>query len=220
MARRRRYLITGLSIVLIVAVVLIVAYIQLHAKGDQKKTSALPTPTFETRIARTFGIAPDESQVDFTTQVNGITLEGVFPVTEGRITLVPEGTELRVLVDLTINVDGLSTGSPLVDTVMRQIMKSRGTGDTFPLSFYVGESEGLVPVTEEPIEFTLDGELQLHGVVAEHSMHVNAQLIGQDMTAVATSDLDLANHGIEISEPFESSTIQLTARLKAYEAAP
>jgi hypothetical protein len=57
-------------------------------------------------------------------------------------------------------------------------------------------------------------------VTHEHSMAVRAQLVGRDMWAIATSDLDLSNHGVEFPALIGSTTIQLTARLQAYETTP
>jgi hypothetical protein len=90
------------------------------------------------------------------------------------------------------------------------------TGD-YPLAFYVAESSGLVPVTEEVITFMLEGDLDVHNVVQPHRMSVEAQAVGVEMWAIATSDLDLGLHGVEFPALIESSTIKLTARLWAYE---
>ena len=160
-----------------------------------------------------FEVSPDELQVDFTTEVRGVALEGVFPVKEGTITLEPVGNELRVLVRLNIDVDSVDTGSTMVDRVLRGAM---ATGD-YPIAFYVASSRELVPVTEEEITFTLDGDLEVHNVAHAHSMAVKAQLIQGHMQAVATSDLDLAEHGVEFPAIVGSTVIKLTARLQAYE---
>jgi len=150
-------------------------------KGDT--STNLVTPTLAARTARVFDVSAQESQVDFETDVHGIPLKGVFPVEEGTITLEPVGSELRVLVRLNINVDAVTTGNVAVDRVLRAAM---ATGD-YPIAFYVATSHTLVPVTEEPIQFALDGELQVHNVTHEHGMAVSAQLVGGDMQAVATS---------------------------------
>jgi polyisoprenoid-binding protein YceI len=183
--------------------------------GDKGDTSTdLMTPTLSTANARVFDVSPEESQVDFVTHVYGLALSGVFPVTEGTITLEPEGDALRVLVRLNIHVDAVDTGNGQVDDVLRGVME---TGD-YPLAFYVASSRALVPVTGEVIEFDLDGDLQVHNVAQPYSMHVTAQLISGDMWAVAVSDLDLANHEVEMPSFVGSTTIELTARLQAYEA--
>lgn len=174
-------------------------------KGDISNDLVTPTPS--TASARVFEVSPEDSQIDFVTDIFGVELSGMFPVTEGTIRLEPEGDQLRVLVSLTIDVDAVETTGR---AVLRGVME---TGD-YPLAFYVATSTTLVPVTEEPIEFDLEGDLQVHGVSQPHAMYVTAQLIGGDMEAVAVSDLDLANHGIDI---VGSPTIALTARLQAYE---
>ncbi len=182
--------------------------------GDKGDTSTdLVTPTIAAQTARVFDVSPGESQVNFVTKVRGIELSGVFPVDAGTITLEPVGDELRVLVRLNIDVDHVDTGQPAVDRVLRGAM---ATGD-YPLAFYVASSRDLVPVTEEQIEFLLDGELEVHNVSHVHAMAITAQLVGHDMKATATSDLDLANHGVEFPSFMGSTTIQLTARLQAYE---
>jgi hypothetical protein len=81
----------------------------------------------------------------------------------------------------------------------------------------VATSREPVPVTEEEIRFMLDGDLEVHNVTHEHSMSVNAQLVGKDMWAVATSDLDLGDHGVEFPAFVGSTVIQLTARLQMVE---
>lgn len=212
-----RRMVVRLTIALLLIVAgLIAAYVIFLGPGEQNTDSDLATPTI-TAVSRVFEVSVEELQVDFTTQVNGVDVAGVFPVTGGRITLEPIGSELRVLVDLEINVDGVSTGSIPVDFALRTAMKTRGSGETYPMSFYAATSASLVPVTEEEIYFELDGNLQLHDVVHNHPMSVDAQLVGHHMWAVARSDLDLANHGIELPPPIQSSTIKLTARLQAYE---
>ena len=49
-------------------------------------------------------------------------------------------------------------------------------------------------------------------------MTVNAQLVDEKMWAIATSDLDLGNHGVEFPSFMGSTVIQLTARLQLVEA--
>ena len=211
----RHRLIIGLAIILLVLILAVTTvFSQMLNPGHKGDTSTnLVTPTLAARTARVFDVSAQESQVDFETDVHGIPLKGVFPVEEGTITLEPVGSELRVLVRLNINVDAVTTGNVAVDRVLRAAM---ATGD-YPIAFYVATSHTLVPVTEEPIQFALDGELQVHNVTHEHGMAVSAQLVGGDMQAVATSDLDLANHGVEFPAIIGSTTIRLTARLRAYE---
>jgi polyisoprenoid-binding protein YceI len=211
---RRRLFIGSAIIILVLIVTVTTVFSQMLNPGHKGDTSTdLVTPTLSAPTARVFNVAPQESQIDFETDVHGISLKGVFPVEEGTITLEPVGSELRVLVQLNINVDAVTTGNAAVDRVLRAAM---ATGD-YPIAFYVATSRDLVPVTEEPIEFALDGELQVHNVTHEHSMAVSAQLVGGDMKAVATSELDLADHGVEFPAIIGSTTITLTAHLRAYE---
>ena len=188
--------------------------------GNQGDTSTdLVTPTIAANAeadapsVRVFDVAADESQVDFVAIVRGIELQGVFPVRGGPITLEPVEDDLRVHVYLEIDVDHADTGNLLVDRTLRAAM---GTGN-YPLSFYVAQSREIVPVTSEPIAFVLDGDLEVHNVVNPHSMEVEAQLTGSDMWAIATSDLDLGQHGVEFPAIFGSTEITLTARLQSYE---
>lgn len=213
MRHRRAALVAGIA-ALVMILAGVVVYAQVIDPGDKGDTSTgLVTPTLAAQSARTFDILPDRSQVDFVTEVRGVPVEGVFPVEAGTITLEPEGEALRVHVYLEIDVDAVST-SALVTPVLRGAMK---TGD-YPIAFYVAESREPVPVTEDEITFLLDGELDVHNVAAPHSMTVRAQLVGGDMWAEATSDLDLANHGVEFPAMIGNSTIQLTARLEAVES--
>ena len=214
-APRRFRLLAGLALVALslLATVSVVVSLALDP-GDKHDTSTdLVTPTLAAQTARVFDVLPDESQVDFLTEVRGIELEGVYPVEDGTITLEPVSGELRVLVRLNINVDQVSTGNPAVDLVLRSAM---ATGD-YPLAFYVATARDLVPVTEEVISFVLDGNLEVHNVPHAHSMAVRAQLVGGNMWAVATSDLDLANHGVEFPSFIGSTVIKLTARLQMRE---
>lgn len=209
-----------LAVVLLIVFALIVAvggvvYSQFDPGDKHDISTDLVTPTITSQAARAFEVAPDESRVDFVTEVSGVELQGTFPVEAGTITLEPVGDELRVLVRLNINVDQVDAGGAAVERVLRVAM---ATGD-YPLAFYVATSHDLVPVTEEEIDFVLDGTLDVHNVSHEHSMTVHAQAVGHDMWAVATSDLDLANHGVEFPAFIGSTTIKLTAHLKAYEAA-
>lgn len=192
----------------------ILVYSQVLDPGDKGDTSSdLVTPTLMVDSARVFEVSAEESQVDFVAEVGGVELSGIFPVAEGTITLEPMEGQLRVLVHLKIDVDNADTGNPGVTRIIRAAME---TGD-YPLAFYVATSRELVPVTEEEITFLLDGELQVHDVPNAHTMTVRAQLIGGDMWAIATSDLDLANHGVSFPAPLNDTTIRLTARLQCYE---
>jgi polyisoprenoid-binding protein YceI len=182
--------------------------------GDKNDTSTdLVTPTIAAQRARVFGVLPANSQVNFRATMLGGEINGVFPVTEGTITLEPVGDALRVLVRLNIHVDAVDTGNDNLDLILRGAMK---TGD-YPIAFYVASSRELVPVTEDEIMFSLDGDLQVRNQTAPHSMGVTAQQIGPQMWAVATSDLDLANHGVAIPSFVGGSVIQLTARLQMSE---
>lgn len=211
--RRRAVLVAGMA-ALAAILAGVAVYAQMIDPGDKGDQSTdLVTPTLAAQAVRTFDVLPDRSQVDFVTDVRGVPVEGMFPVKGGTITLEPEGDALRVHVYLEIDVDQVKT-SDLVTPVLRGAMK---TGD-YPVAFYVAESRDRVPVTEEEISFDLDGELDVHNVPAPHSMTVRAQLVGGDMWAVATSDLDLANHGVEFPALIGNSTIQLTARLEAVES--
>lgn len=215
--RQPRYRMVGLVVIVLALTAAVLAAVWLgFDPGSKHDTSSnLMTPTLSARNVMVFDVSPQESQVDFTTEVRGVTLQGVFPVEEGTITLEPVGDELRVLVRLNIDVDSMDTGSAMVDRVLRAAM---ATGD-YPIAFYVASSRGLVPVTEEEITFMLDGDLEVHNVAHPHSMAVKAQLIKGHMQATATSDLDLGNHGVEFPSFVGSTVITLTARLQAYEAA-
>lgn len=207
------------QIALIAAILLAAALLALLAAmtwldpgSKNDRTTGLVTPTLAASGARVFAVAPDESRVEFTASVRGVPLAGVFPVERGTITLEPVGDALRVLVALEIDVDSVETANAAISQVLRAAM---ATGD-YPIAFYAATSRELVPVTEEEIAFVLDGELDVHNVAHPHAMDVRAQLVGGDMWAVATSALDLADHGVEFPAIFGDTTIQLTARLQAY----
>lgn len=213
--RMRAWLVTvGLVLLIVVIGLVIVESARWLDPGDKGDTiTDLVTPTPSTAHARVFDVSPDESQVDFVARVLGLELTGMFPVTDGTITLEPVGEELRVLVRLNIHVDALDTGNEKVNDVLRGVME---TGD-YPLAFYIATSRTLVPVTDEVIEFELDGDLDVHNVAQPHTMHVAAQLIGGDMEAVALSNLELADHGVEMPALMGSTIIELKAQLWAYE---
>lgn len=213
---RTRMLALATVLILVGAIIIvwIISSVWLDPGDKNDVSTTLVTPTLETGNARVFDVVSDQSQVDFVVRVYGVALNGVFPVTEGTITLEPVGDELRVLVRLNIHVDAVETGNEQADALLRGVME---TGD-YPLAFYVATSRQLVPVTEEEIAFDLDGELEVHNVVADHAMSVTAQLVGTEMWAVAISDLDLSQHNVEIPALVGSPTIELTARLQALEA--
>jgi polyisoprenoid-binding protein YceI len=216
MTPRRRLFIVLLIAVLIVITAASVAFSQWLDPGNKGDTSTdLVTPTIAAASARMFDVLPDESHVDFTVEMRGLTLDGVFPVQAGSITLEPVGDQLRVIVQLDIDVDNVETGNAGVNQILRATM---ATGD-YPIAFYVATSHDLVPVTEEVIAFTLHGELDVHNVDAPHNMAVQAQLVGHKMWAVATSDLDLGQHGVEFPSFMGSTVIQLTANLQMVETA-
>jgi len=208
----KRRLMVGLLVTILIAIIgAAVAFSKWLDPGDKGDTSTdLKTPTITAATARVFGVLADDSQVDFTVEMRGIQFDGVFPVEEGAITLEPVGGELRVIVRLNIDVNGVETGNEALNQILRATM---ATGD-YPIAFYVATSRDLVPVTEEEITFMLDGELDVHNVAAAHSMAVRAQLVGTHMWAIATSDLDLGNHGVEFPAFMGSTVIQLTARLQ------
>lgn len=208
----KRRLIAGLLVVVLIAITAaLVVFSRWLDPGDKGDTSTnLKTPTITAKTARVFGVLPNNSQVDFRVEMRGIQFDGIFPVREGAITLEPVGSELRVIVRLNIDVNAVETGNDALNQILRATM---ATGD-YPIAFYVATSRDLVPVTEEEITFMLDGELDVHNVAAAHAMAVRAQLVGTHMWAIATSDLDLGNHGVEFPAFMGSTVIQLTARLQ------
>lgn len=208
----------GAAVLLLVAAVVVIGIVLVTSlwldPGDKDdRTTDLVTPTLAARTARVFAVSADESRVEFVAEVRGVELKGVFPVEAGTITLEPVGDDLRVLVQLNIDVDHVDTGNAAVDQVLRAAM---ATGD-YPIAFYVATSQGLVPVTGEPITFTLDGTLDVHNVEHAHAMAVDAQAVGPEMDAVARSELDLANHGVHFPAIFGSTAITLEAHLVARE---
>jgi polyisoprenoid-binding protein YceI len=216
MTQRRRLFIVLLIAILIVITAASVAFLQWLDPGDKGDTSTdLVTPTIAAASARVFDVIPAESQVDFSVEMRGIKIDGVFPVKEGAITLEPVGDQLRVIVQLDIDVNAVETGNAGLNQILRATM---ATGD-YPIAFYVATSHDLVPVTEEEIAFALDGKLDVHNVDAPHDMAVKAQLVNHKMWAVATSDLDLGQHGVEFPSFMGSTVIQLTARLQMAETA-
>lgn len=185
--------------------------------GDRHDTTPdLTPPTLapEALLPRVFEVAAGESRVDFTAQVAGVALDGVFPVRGGTITLEPVDDALRVHARLEIDVDGLETGNAVFDQVLRAALAS---GD-YPLAFFAATSEQLVPVTEEPVAFTLAGELELHNVVRPHAMQVDAQLRAGTIRAEAVSALNLADHGVTLPALLGSPAIDLRAVITAHEA--
>ncbi len=215
MTQRRRLFIALLIAVLIMITAASVAFSQWLDPGDKGDTSTdLVTPTIAAESARVFDVVPEESKVNFTVEMRGITFDGVFPVQEGSITLEPVGDQLRVIVQLDIDVNAVETGNPGLNQILRATM---ATGD-YPVAFYVATSHDLVPVTEAEIAFTLDGELEVNNVAAAHAMTVKAQLVDHNMWAVATSDLDLGLHGVEFPSFMGSTVIKLTARLQMVES--
>jgi len=211
--RPRRLTLVAAILLAATLLALLAAMTWLDPGSKNDRSSGLVTPTLAARSARVFAVAADESRVEFTTSVHGVPLAGVFPVERGTITLEPVGEALRVLVALEIDVDSVETANPAISQILRAAM---ATGD-YPIAFYAATSRDLVPVTEEEVVFALDGELDVHNVTHPHAMDVRAQLVGGDMWAVATSPLDLADHGVEFPAIFGDTTIQLTARLQAYE---
>ncbi len=213
--RRYQWLVASGIVVLIIGIGAVIISNQILDPGSKGDTSTdLRTPVVTIPPTYYFDVVPEQSHVDFTTEVTGLgTVEGVFPVEGGTIQLEPAGNELRVHVYLEIAVDRVEANG-LVQLALRAAMK---TGD-YPLAFYVSESKELVPVTEEEIAFTLDGTLDVHNVEHAHTMTVRAQLVKGNMWAIATSDLDLADHAVEFPPPIESSTIKMTANLQAVES--
>lgn len=212
---RTRRVLAGFAFltILIISVAVFVLTFWFDPGNKHDISSDLETATITAQHVRIFSVSPSESQVDFVTEVRSLKIRGVFPVEGGSISLEPVGDQLRVHVYLEINVDEVEI-SDIAKPFIRRAME---TGD-YPIAFYVATSRDLVPVTEEVITFVLDGELQVHNVTQPHSMDVEAQLVGNNMWAVATSDLDLAAHGVEFPAIFGSSAIGLTARLFMHEA--
>ncbi len=212
--RRAIWAVLGLLVLLTASVLVVLWAANLLDPGNKgDTTNQLVTPMPATNHALVFAVAPDESQVEFVTNVMGLKLTGVFPVQEGSITLVPvSADDWRIQVRLDIHVDGVHTGNAQVDALLRGVME---TGD-YPLAFYVASSRDLVPVTHEVVQFVLDGNLQVHNVARPHAMDVTAQWTDGEIWAIAISDLDLADHDVQMPPLTGSSVIELTAQLQAY----
>jgi len=213
-----RRLALALALVALASVVagLMILAGRLLDPGDRRDTTSNVTPATlapQSPPPRVFEVDPAASKVDFTAQVAGVALEGVFPERGGTITLEPVEQQLQVHVALEIDVDGLATGNAVFDRALRAALES---GD-YPLAFYVAASDGRVPVTQERVVFMLTGDLQLHNVVQPHPMRVDAQVIGARLDAVATSTLDLEDHGVELPALLGSPAITLRAVIAAVE---
>lgn len=215
-ARRLALTLLLLALASVIAVTLVVAG-GLLDPGDRQDTApdlTPPTLASEAPPPDVFEVDAEASRVDFTAQVAGVALDGIFPVRGGTITLEPVDDALRVHVRLKIDVDGLATGNAVFDRALRVALAS---GD-YPLAFFAAASETLVPVTEEPVSFTLAGELELHNVVHSHAMAVEAQLHAGTIQAEAVSTLNLADHGVELPALLGSPAIDLRAVIMAPEA--
>jgi polyisoprenoid-binding protein YceI len=212
MGRRGAAVLLLMLVVVLVGITFVTSW-WLDPGDKDDRTTDLVTPTLAAQTARVFAVDAEASRVDFVAEVRGVQLKGVFPVEAGTITLEPVDQDLRVLVQLNIDVDHVDTGNAAVDQILRAAM---ATGD-YPIAFYVATSQGLVPVTEEPVSFVLDGTLDVHNVEHAHTMTVDAQVVGPEMDAIARSDLDLANHGVEFPAIFGSTAITLEAHLSAHE---
>ncbi|HML21021.1 MAG TPA: YceI family protein [Aggregatilinea sp.] len=212
MGRRGAAVLLLMLVVVLIGITFVTSW-WLDPGDKDDRTTDLVTPTLTAQTARVFAVDAEASRVDFVAEVRGVQLKGVFPVEAGTITLEPVDQDLRVLVQLNIDVDHVDTGNAAVDQILRAAM---ATGD-YPIAFYVATSQGLVPVTEEPVSFVLDGTLDVHNVEHAHTMTVDAQVVGPEMDAIARSDLDLANHGVEFPAIFGSTAITLEAHLSAHE---
>lgn len=177
-----------------------------------------PTVTPTPVTATTLHVIAAESVVAFTTEALGgnLQVEGSYDVLGGYVLLTPEEGQLRVTALVLIDTPSVTVGAGVIDEALRLGMET----SAYPVATFNAESTALVPVTEQPVTFTLAGTLNLHGQTQPVSMHVSpATVIQGHMDATAIMDIDLADFGIMLPEAVVSSAIRLDVKLIADEQA-
>jgi polyisoprenoid-binding protein YceI len=175
-----------------------------------------PTPQEEATLLTVW---TDESTVAFTAQALGgnLQVDGTFDARSGSITLTPEAGELRIHVYLLIDASSVTAGNVMIDEALKLGMETA----SHPLATFEAQSTTLVPVTEEPVTFTLAGTLTLHGQTMPVTMQVGpATVIDNHLNAQATMTIDLADYGISLPAAIVDSTIALHVTLVADALAP
>ncbi len=178
-----------------------------------------PTLTPTAVTATTLHVLAAESTVSFTAEALGgsIRVEGSYDVLGGHVILTPEEGQLRVAVLVLIDTPSVTVGTGVIDEALRLGMEA----NAFPVATFNAESTTLVPVTEEPVAFTLAGTLTLHGQTQPVTMSIGpATVIQGHMDAAGVMDINLADFGIILPEAVVSSAITLNVVLIADEQAP
>jgi polyisoprenoid-binding protein YceI len=176
-------------------------------------TSTLPTHT-PSQTATTLIVWPDESTIGFSAQALGgsLTVQGTYDVTGGQVTLTPEADQLRVHAYLLIDTASVTVGNAVIDEALRLGMDTAN----YPIATFDARSTTLVPITEEEVEFILEGTLRLHGETQPVTMTIGpATVIDNHMIGHAQMGIDLADFEISLPEAVVNSAIQLDVLLIA-----
>ncbi|GEM_PF-1129883 len=179
----------------------------------------IPTVTPEHVPSTHLNVIPEESAVRFTAAALGgnIQVEGSYGVLGGEVVLRPEEGQLRIRALVLIDTPSVTVGNAVIDEALRLGMETTA----YPIAIFDAASTTLVPVTEEPVAFTLAGTLTLHGQTQAVTMQVDpATVIDNHLNARATMAIDLSDFGIVLPEAVVSSAIVLDVTLIADEDAP
>ncbi len=190
----------------------------LTACGPAGPVAAPATPEHADQDT-VLAVWPAESRVAFTAHGLGgrLELQGTYGVQGGSVTLKPEESRLRIHAFLIIDTPSVTVGNAIVDEALKLGMETA----SFPIATFDALSTTLVPVTEQPIQFTLEGTLTLHGQTQPVVMAVGpATVIDNHLIADAAMPIDLADFGIALPEAVVDSAIQLHVTLIADENAP
>jgi|SRR5579884_268857 polyisoprenoid-binding protein YceI len=202
--------ITGIGIVLVIAIIAGIIYTVHFASAvnpPHKAPGAIATSSSSpTSIAglRTFQIVPAETTASYSVYEDLIienkpnndaigtthSVQGNFEIKTGSSPLV---TGMRITVDLRT----LQTDSPRRDNFVRQNYLQT---DTYPYATFVSVSTQGLPATYndgQTVRFQLIGNLTLHGKTNKEVFAVQGKLVGNTITATASSTIYMTDFGIQ-----------------------
>ena len=199
----------------------VLALVALLVACSPPSTAQAPqiTPTLPASSSVQLNVLPEESTIHFTAQALGGQIEvlGSYGVLGGQVTLTPTENAYEVNALVLIDTPSATVGNAVIDEALKLGMEST----RYPVATFNAISTTLVPVTTDPVAFTLAGTLTLHGQTQPVIMQIDpATVINGHMIAEAVMAIDLANFGISLPNAVVNSAITLHVSLIADKTAP
>lgn len=206
---------------------LILLMLVLAACGAAPAPTATPTAVPDRQldpvalrdpVERIFAIDTDASLMRYRAQGQGalgvVHIPGSFKLAGHDVVLTPEGDGYWL--DVVLVVDGATATAP--NSLFLNVLRATLEIEKYPTATFAGRSEELIRLGDSPIQFTVVGELELHGRRRPLSMPLTLRYGDGVLHAMGEVSLDLRDYEAQMPEALMSREIVFTADITSREA--